>query len=268
MTKVLVLGGDGMLGHCLHDYLVRQGKWEVGKTRRGDFDVANGEALHSCLSLFKPDVVVNCVGIVRSRIKAGEFHLPTVIHVNAAFPHQLAVMCRWSNARLIHISTDCVFSGLEGYYKEDDAPCPSDIYGMTKLLGEVTDSENTITIRTSMIGREQYSNRRGLLEWFLSQVGMVYGYENHRWSGLTTLELSRVIELLIEDGEGEHGLYHVSGPPITKHDLLKLVKDRLKLPIHLAPMGGPVVDMTLDSSRFQSEFGWVAPPWSRMIDEI
>jgi dTDP-4-dehydrorhamnose reductase len=207
---------------------------------------------------------VNCIGIVKQR-SAGSQAIPS-IEVNALFPHRLALLCRGHGTRLIHISTDCVFSGRRGNYNEGNLPDATDIYGRSKLLGEVTEG-NALTLRTSMIGRE-LTRKASLLEWFLSQAGQIKGYRRAIFSGFTTSELARIIERLIAQFPEAAGLYHVSSEPISKYDLLCLVRDRMRPGVHITPDDELQCDRSLDSTRFQTRFGYKPPKWETMIDEL
>ena len=167
---------------------------------------------------------------------------------------------------MIHVSTDCVFSGRKGHYQEDDPSDAEDLYGKTKYLGEVHDS-HCLTLRTSMIGRE-LSRKQGLLEWFLCQRGSVQGFKNALFSGFTTLELSRIIDKILAEYPEKGGLYHVSSEPISKFDLLTLIKSKMALRVEIIPVEEPRLDRSLDSTRFRSEFNYTPPRWEEMIEEL
>jgi len=278
--RILILGGDGMLGHQLFKHL--KSKHDVRVTLRQDLslykkymhfntentysgiDVRSLIKLAGVLTDFHPDVVVNAIGIVKQLQKASE-SIPS-IEINALFPHRLALLCKDINSRMIHLSTDCVFSGKKGNYKESDTSDPDDLYGRTKFLGEVTD-KHCLTLRTSMIGLE-LSRRTALLEWFLAQKETVQGYKNAIFTGFTTIELSRVIENMILNYSDTFGIYHVSSDPISKFDLLLLIKDGLKLPLEIIPNETFVCDRSLDSSKFRQKFNYNPPSWAKMIDEL
>lgn len=278
--KILVLGGDGMLGHQLLK-LLRE-RHEVRVTLRQEFSAYSGSKLFSpqnasagvdvratdkllaVLSHFSADAVVNAVGIVKQR-PDGLDVIPN-LEINALLPHRLAMICRATGARLIHISTDCVFSGKRGQYREDDTPDPVDIYGHSKLLGEVTQT-GVITLRTSIIGRSLY-RQASLVDWFLNQRGRIKGYRNAIFSGFTTKEVSRVIAMLLEQHPHASGLYHLSSSAISKHDLLLLLRDRLARSIEIEPDDSMCIDRSLDSTRFRSEFAYIPPSWDRMLEEL
>lgn len=278
--KILILGGDGMLGHELLRQL--RTKHEVRVTLRkavtdyahyqmfdasnsiGSVDVRDFRSIEHCVEKFHPDAVINAVGVVKQRSTAAE-HIPS-IEINALLPHRLAFLCRNNGARLVHMSTDCVFSGKTGNYDEDDTPDADDLYGRSKLLGEV-DEAPAITLRTSIIGRE-LSRKTGLLEWFLAQQGSIKGYRKAIFSGFTTTEMSRIIEMLLTQFPQAHGLYHVSSAPISKYDLLMLIRDRMRMPIDIKSDDDFHCDRSLNSTRFRTAFNYRPPEWNVMIDEL
>jgi len=188
------------------------------------------------------------------------------LEINALLPHRLALLCRSIGAHLVHVSSDCVFSGRKGNYTETDPPDADDLYGRTKVLGEVH-AANCVTLRTSFIGKE-LSRKTALLEWFLSQTGSIRGFRKAIFSGFTTIEMARIIEMLLTRFPGAAGLYHVSSEPISKFDLLGLVKERLGLAVEIAPYDGFVCDRSLDSTRFRREFGYRPPDWPTMVEEL
>jgi dTDP-4-dehydrorhamnose reductase len=211
----------------------------------------------------RPDAVVNCIGIVKQAVDDPE----PAIRINALFPHRLAAACRERGARLIHVSTDCVFSGEKGGYVESDLPDPVDTYGRSKLLGEPA-TPGALTIRTSMIGRE-LATSHGLLEWFLAQSGgSVRGFRRAVFSGPTTPVLSRAIADVIERHSELDGLYHLSAEPISKHDLLVKLRDAFALDVEIEPDDSVVIDRSLDSSRFREAAGWQPPTWLEMVAEL
>jgi dTDP-4-dehydrorhamnose reductase len=273
------MGADGMLGHevakCLadnHDVVgtVRRPPTAAASDALSGADVLAGIDVRSpdswvaVLSDRKPDVVVNCTGIVKQRAAAAD---PIEsIEVNSLFPHKLAAACGSSHARLIHISTDCVFSGERGNYTESDNPDPVDLYGRSKLLGEL-DGPPCVTIRTSLVGLE-LGSRSGLVEWFLSQEGDVRGYRKAIWSGLTAAELARVIARLMEQSPDFHGIWHVSSAPISKYELLKMLADLLGRRSAVIPDDSVVIDRSLNSSRFRASTGYAPPSHQTMLAEL
>lgn len=279
--RVLILGTAGMLGHKL--YQAFRGRHEVWGSIRQDVsayatlelfdaerliagvDAADPATVARAIERVEPHLVVNCVGIVKQLAAARD---PIAsITINSLFPHRLARLCRDAGCRLIHMSTDCVFSGRKGAYREDDLPDPEDLYGRSKLLGELAD-EGALTIRSSIIGRELRTSN-GLVEWFLAQSGKaVPGYRRAIYSGFTTLAMARIISGLIDDQRALTGVWHVSSDPINKYDLLGLISREYGVGVEVVPDSEVVVDRTLDSSRFRAVSGFVPPPWPEMIREM
>jgi dTDP-4-dehydrorhamnose reductase len=279
--RVLILGGGGMLGHKLLQVL-RDGfeTWTTVRSltprlcRTNLFDPArtitgvHGEDLDALLSAFRrarPQAVVNAIGIVKQRPDA---HDPVqALRINSLLPQQVARLCEVAGARFIHVSTDCVFSGRTGAYVETDQPDAEDLYGRSKLLGEVTTS-GSLTLRTSMIGREIAAGS-GLVEWFLGHDGpRVPGFTRARFSGLTTLALARVIGDVLREQLGLSGLYHVAAQPISKFELLQLLGAAFARPVNVDPVDDPAIDRTLDGSRFNAATGFSPAPWTDMIAEM
>jgi dTDP-4-dehydrorhamnose reductase len=225
-----------------------------------DFDSIIKACAHA-----KPDVVINCIGLIK-QFPAAKDSIPS-ISVNALFPHRLAALCMACGIRLIHISTDCVFSGRKGMYSENDVPDAEDLYGRSKLLGEVT-GERCLTVRTSIIGHE-LNTSAGLLEWFLNNKGAaVRGYTNAIFSGFTTIALADILIDIIKRHQNLSGLYHVSSEPINKYDLLALIRDAYGVRVDLQPWPEVCIDRSLDSSRFRSETGFFPDSWPRMIADM
>lgn len=272
--RLLVLGGDGMLGHELYREL--RDHHETGVTlrqQRKEFsrdhvfagvDVRGGARIEEVIAQFRPAAVVNCIGIVKQRPESEQ--AITSIEVNSLLPHRLALACRAAGAHLVQLSTDCVFSGERGNYREEDRPDPVDVYGRSKLLGEVT-GEGALTLRTSMIGLGLY-RKTSLVDWFLAQKGSVRGYRKAIFSGLTTRELSRVIRMVLEKHPQASGLYHLSAAPIDKYSLLVKLRERLGKSVDIAPVDEPRIDRSLDSTRFRRVFGYTPPGWDAMLDEL
>jgi dTDP-4-dehydrorhamnose reductase len=216
------------------------------------------------LASVRPDVVVSCVGVVKQRDEAKD---PIVsLTVNSLFPHRLAALCAAAGARLIHISTDCVFAGRKGGYRESDEPDAADLYGRSKQLGEVA-GPGALTLRTSIVGRE-LATSQGLVEWFLAQHGRAPGFTKAVFSGLTTIELSRVILEVIESYPGLEGLYHVASTPITKYDLLMLLNREFGRGLTIEPDESVRIDRSLDGGRFREATGYTAPGWPAMVAEM
>jgi len=229
-----------------------------------DVDVADIGRVADVLDACRPEAVLNCVGLIKQRKQASD---PVMaIELNALFPHRLAALCRERRARLVHFSTDCVFSGKTGNYP-DDAPHDSqDLYGRSKSLGEVG-APGCLTLRTSIIGPE-LSNGFGLVEWFLTRKGLTPGFTKMIFSGLTTLAMTRLIARVLTGKPDLDGVYNVSSAPISKYDLLRMLRDALGLDVELTPDESVRCDRSLDSSRFQADFGYVPPSWPEMIAEL
>jgi len=278
--RILVLGGDGMLGHQILKQL--SPRHEVAVTLRQDrtnydkfglfseanaffgIDVRNIDRVSEVLAQFQADAVVNCIGIIKQRPSAKQSILS--IEVNALLPHRLAVLCRLAGARLVHMSTDCVFSGAKGNYLESDVSDAEDLYGRSKYLGEV-DDVGCITLRTSIMGHE-LSRKSSLLEWALAQEGTVKGYQKAIFSGFTTIEMARIIERVLLNHPEARGMYQVSSDPIDKHALLLLIKQHLHPTIDVVADTAVHIDRSLDSSRFRADFSYSPPPWPSMIAEL
>ena len=279
--RILILGASGMLGSTLFRYFSSQSGVEVYGTARSfhsvrtlpealhahlklNVDVENADHLLKAFAEVRPDVVLNCVGIVKQLSEADD---PlTAIPINSLLPHRLAKLFATSGARLIHFSTDCVFSGSKGLYAECDTPDAADLYGRSKLLGEV-DYANAITLRTSLIGHELAGNR-SLVSWFLTQNGSVKGYRRAIFSGLPTIEIARVVHEHVLPNPDLCGLYHLSVDPISKFDLLRLVAHVYGKSIEIIPDDEFVIDRSLDSSRFRAETGYSPKPWPDLIQAM
>jgi dTDP-4-dehydrorhamnose reductase len=280
---VLVLGATGMLGHrVMLDLAPRfdlvgtvrapalsyAGHPIVGQMRLvGDVRAEDLGSIERALATTHPAVVLNCVGIIK-QLPAAKSPLPT-IGINALFPHQLAQRCQTAGAHLIHVSTDCVFSGRKGNYHESDVSDAEDLYGRTKYLGEVA-GPGCLTLRTSIIGRE-LRDHLGLVDWFLQQRGRtVEGYARAIFSGLTTQALARVIGDLLDRHPRLEGLWHVSSDPISKYALLELLNRafRLGVAVRRAEFGSFAADRSLDSSRFRQMTGFRPSAWPAMVQEL
>jgi dTDP-4-dehydrorhamnose reductase len=281
MMRTLILGATGMLGHKLTQVFSQQ--FEVYATVRsskeafadrlvlaqdyllGNVLVENFDSVVRAIALTKPRCVVNCIGIVKQQL-AAKAPLPSIC-VNALFPHRLAQVCQAAGIRLIHISTDCVFSGRQGNYVESDVADAEDLYGRTKLLGEVS-GDGCFTLRTSIIGRELETSH-GLIEWFLSQEGKaILGYKNAIFSGFTTNAIAEIIAQMITKHSDLEGVWHVAAEPISKYELLSLVKERYSLNIQIEPDETFLCDRSLNADRFKQATGFVPPPWPDMINQM
>ena len=281
MTRVLVLGGAGMLGHKLVQTLdagfdtwatlrgplrhyERFGIFDPKKTIEG-VDVGDFDSVAAAIGTARPEVIINCVGIIKQLAAASD---PIVsLSINSLLPHRLQRLARAAGARLIHVSTDCVFRGDKGMYTEDDLSDAVDLYGRTKFLGE-TSGPNALTLRTSIIGRE-LQTQSGLVEWFLSNRGKrVEGFAGAIYTGFTTHALSRVIELVIREHPGLTGTWQVSSEPITKFDLLGLLKDAYGVDVEITRQDEFRLDRSLDSTKFRTLTGFTPPSWREMVDEM
>jgi dTDP-4-dehydrorhamnose reductase len=280
-VRVLVLGGDGMLGHELlrelgpaHEVAVtlrqpssayeRHGLFHAGNAYYG-IDVRQPDAVPGVLDDFGPDAVVNAVGIIKQR-PDGQSTVPC-LEVNALFPHRLAALCHTTGARLVHLSTDCVFSGDRGSYREEDRPDPPDVYGMTKLLGEVDDG-SALVLRSSIVGLELASSR-SLVEWFLQSRGTVRGFTRAIYTGLTTTEMSRLVEKLLLEHPELHGLWHVASEPISKYDLLRLLASTLgKADVEIVADDSVACDRSLLADRLADAIGYAPPRWDVMLADL
>lgn len=280
--RLLVLGANGMLGNAVLRWFANDPAYDVvGSVRRADtvtslaerapaarfvtgVDACDLPALRRLFAEVRPDVVINCIGVVKQL--AGAEAPAVAIPINALLPHRLAKLSQACGARLIHISTDCVFSGTRGGYDEDDVPDADDLYGRSKLMGEV-DYDNAITLRTSIIGHE-LDTSHALLGWFLAQGGTVSGFSNAVFSALPTVELARVIQQFVLPNAGLHGTYHVAGPAISKHDLLHVVARAYgrSTPIVAEPL--PVLDRSLNGARFKAATGYESPAWDEMVADM
>lgn len=278
--RVLIIGGDGMLGHRLfeswrerHDVIptLRKDrssysglpKHLAGRARYG-LEVTHLEALAVLLGEVRPDLVVNAAGIVKQRAEAHE-KLPS-LEVNALYPHRLALLCSLTGARLVHLSTDCVFSGRKGSYVEGDLPDPPDLYSRSKLLGEV-EAPGCLTLRTSIIGLE-LGRKISLVEWFLAQRGSVKGFSKAIFTGFPTTELARAIEHLVTQDEVPEGIWHLATLPITKYDILLGLKERLGLSVDIQKDESFVCDRSLDASALYARTTYRPPSWDLLLDEL
>ncbi len=276
--KVLVLGASGMLGNAVFRFFSDSTGFDTYGTIRSrkslsffaadlqnqlisDVDVENADNLIAIMHRVKPDLVINCVGLVKQLAQAND--VLSSIPINAMLPHRLAGICALIGARLVHMSTDCVFSGAKGNYQESDFPDCYDLYGRSKLIGEV-DYENAVTLRTSIIGHEIFGSR-SLVDWFLSQNGQVKGFTKTIFSGLPTVEVARIIRDFVVPNVELRGLYHLSSNPISKYDLLSLIADCYGKNISILPDPSLVLDRSLNSERFRSATGFRPESWAELV---
>lgn len=276
--KVLVLGASGMLGNAVFRLFAQSlGYQAVGSVRSSralrllasdlqssviaGVDVENIDNRTRLFAVARPDVVINCVGLVKQLAEADD---PlSAIPINALLPHRLAQLCEVAGARLVHMGTDCVFSGTKGMYTEADASDAKDLYGRSKYLGEVN-YPHAITLRTSIIGHE-LNGAHSLVGWFLSQEGSVKGFTRAIFSGLPTVEIARLIRDHVIPHPELHGVYHVSAEPINKFDLLTLVANQYGKAIDIVPDESIVIDRSLDSTRFRAATSFQPAPWPELV---
>lgn len=280
--KVLVLGATGMLGNMMIRALDQDARYEAWGTLRDigglkhfptvihsnlvpGVDVLDEDKLRNVFETVQPDVVVNCVGLIKQLAVAND---PLVVlPINAMLPHRLARLCGDFNSRLIHISTDCVFAGDKGFYDESSESDAKDLYGKSKYIGEVTDQSHAITLRTSIIGHELTTNY-ALIDWFLSQKDTVKGYLNAIYTGLPTIELASVIMDYVIPKPELHGLYQVASKPVNKYDLLKLVSEVYGKKITIIPDESFYMDRSLNGARFVKATNYNVPEWPELVEKM
>lgn len=279
--RVLILGVTGMLGNAVLRVLVNDPALDVRGTARSRaalayfqpsvaerivtcVDVENFDELVRVIADTNPQVVINCIGLVKQLAEADDPLM--ALPINAMLPHRLARLCALAGARLVHISTDCVFNGRAGNYRESDISDAEDLYGKSKFIGEVA-YPHAITLRTSIIGHE-LASAHGLVGWFLQQRGKVNGYRRAIFSGLPTVELARVIRSVILPRPDLSGLYHVASTPISKLELLQLVASAYGTSVEIEPDDGVAIDRSLNADRFREATGYVAPPWPVLVGQM
>ncbi len=272
-----------MLGHTLLKYLTNKSNYDVYCTLRAKnnkltelfkstekfyvgFSAKYIEKFDSLFKSLRPDFVINCIGVIK-QVDSSK-NVTKILPINSIFPHQIAELCEIYNIRFIHVSTDCVFNGEKGSYKENDVPDAKDLYGISKFLGETYNYyPDSLTIRTSIIGPE-LNTKNSLLGWFLAQEKKVLGYKNAIFSGLTTIELSRVIHKYLLCRNDLKGLYHISSNPINKYDLLKLLAFYYEKEIDINVDESIVIDRSLDSNKFKKVTGYIPPNWHVLLEEM
>ena len=276
--KILVLGSSGMLGSALIRILSEKQNWKVIGTIRSDdsrkfFDsrisknlvkvnnIINYDNLAKVVEETKPEIVINCISLDKELLKKCDPLM--MIPIYALLPHQLSRLCKKNGARLVQISTDGVFSGKKGNYKEDDARDSEDLYGTTKAMGELIE-KHTITIRTSIIGHE-ISNKNGLVDWFLSQKQQCECFSNAIFSGFPTVILSEIIRDFIIPNSKLNGIYHIASKPISKCKLLTLINKEYGLNINLITNNKIKINRSLNADRFKAATGYVSPDWKDLI---
>jgi dTDP-4-dehydrorhamnose reductase len=283
-ARVIVLGGAGMLGHKMFQMLrerfdgvfctvredVRKPPFDRVELLQGDdavsgVDVTDFPALAAVLSAFRPEFVVNCVGVIKQRAEAVS-PIPSIT-INSLLPHKLAQIAAHWGGRVIHFSTDCVFSGKCGSYVEEDLSDAEDLYGKTKFLGEVA-AANALTLRTSIIGRE-LTEHRSLLDWFLAQNHKtVRGYRRVIYSGVTTNYLAEQVASIIQEHPGLNGLYQVASDPISKYDLLCLLREAYRLDVLIEPDDLEVSDRSMRCDRLREAIAYKCPTWPVLANQL
>jgi len=278
--RILVVGASGMLGHEAIRVLAPDFEvWGACRSPQdlpdlgvplerllGGLDATKAESAYALVGRVRPALVLNAAGIVK-QLKAAKAAIPS-ISVNSLWPHVLADACAAHGARMVHVSTDCVFSGARGRYIESDVPDAFDLYGRSKMLGEVTDQDHVVTLRTSIIGW-QLGEPTGLVAWFAAHRNdQLKGFTRAVFSGLTTRALTEVIRDIVIPDETLSGLWHVSAASIDKYTLLADLARYLVWDVNLTPTDEPVIDRSLDSSRFQQRTSWIPPRWDEMLAEL
>lgn len=278
LNKILVLGANGMIGNSIFNTLSKNKNFNVYGTVRkkgksdyylhaekivANLDVSKSQEFQKFLISFEPDLVINCIGITKHNEKINQ---ELFLNVNSTFSHNLKNFADKLNFKIIHLSSDCVFSGKKGNYHEKDFPDSNEIYGVSKFLGEII-SDPHLTIRTSIIGHELETSF-GLLEWFLSQKRECKGFKNAYFSGVTTLFLSRTIEKIILEKPSLNGLFHLSGEKISKFDLLKLFSAYYSKKIKIIPEEDFKIDRSLDSRRIYGALKIKSLSWEDMLSDL
>lgn len=276
--KILVLGSTGLIGRTVFRVLLGDPYLDVFATCRGkyhdeklddkayqniihDIDVNCDNTVNNLLSSVNPDVVINCIGLTKH--KYSNYRKTDFIILNSLFPHKLSALCKIYGSRLIHISTDCVFSGEKGFYNELDRTDAIDIYGKSKAIGEML-SDDDLVIRTSTIGHELNSNY-GLLNWFLSQEKCCKGFKNAVFSGLPTIVFAKILKDYVLTNKSLKGLYHVAADSINKYELLKLIAKTYNKDIEVLEDDSFIIDRSLDSTKFEKASGFKSPCWNELI---
>ena len=281
MIKILILGSTGLIGSALLKYFSKKNNFKCyGGIRKKSDTIKlknikniklykiNYKKKRDIIKVFnqiKPDLIVNCIGVIKQLVQKKK--VSEILRVNSVLPHYFAqIVNLQKKIRLIHFSTDCVFSGTKGKYRETDLPDAQDIYGRSKLLGELS-YPNTLTLRTSVIGHE-LQTKYSLLNWFLDQKKSVKGYKNAIFSGLTSLEIAKVLDKFIIPNKNLEGLYHLSGKKISKYDLLNLIKKVYKKDIKININKNVKINRSLNSNSLQQITGYKPSGWNKIIKEM
>lgn len=279
-TRILILGATGMLGHTLFQSLDKDKSLQVFGTARQKIaksrfpaalaknlligvDANQPKTIANAIKNVRPDVVINCVGLIKQLGQSNE--VMQAIPINTLLPHQLAQWTKEMGARLILMSTDCVFSGKAGNYTESDTPDCTDLYGQSKLLGEISDQAHVLTLRASIIGHELRGGL-SLVDWFLSQKNQVTGYTQAIYSGLPTIEMAHILKKWVIPNSKLSGLYHLSTGPISKFDLLSLIANIYGKKIDLKKSRTPKIDRSLNCKQFTRKTGYMPKDWPTLIE--
>lgn len=280
---ILILGVTGMLGHTLFKEMSEIDNFKVYGTARSkiglnkffsndelgmiidDVNGNNYDTILRAITISKPTYIINCIGIIKQLDISNDYL--TSITINSLLPHKIALFAEVTNAKLIHISTDCVFDGYNGNYTENDNSNAKDLYGKSKFLGEVINNKNALTIRTSIIGHELKTSL-SLIDWFLSQKGSVKGFSKAIYSGFPTIEIADIIINYIIPNKNLFGLYHISSKPIDKYTLLNLVKDIYNKDIKINKDIDFTTDKSLNSEKFKKCTGYNPPSWEKLVEKM
>jgi len=280
--KVIILGADGMLGHKFVDILSKEHDVYGTVRRAEDRTIKNNKHLEKCklfygidakkfnlieekVSSIKPDFILNCIGLTKSLCSNKE--MLEAIYLNSQLPHMIAKLAARENSKLIHFSTDCVFSGELGLYDEKNIPDARDLYGLSKILGEVTSYDHCLTIRKSTIGLELNSTH-GLIEWFLNKANSMEGFSRAIYSGITSVELARIVSFIMLRDEFINGLFHIASEPISKYELLKKLSILIGKDINISKNNTFNCDRSLNGSKFFEHTGYNIPSWDFMLKEL
>ncbi len=279
--KILILGVSGMLGYTLFRSLSANPDLQVWGSARSTkvapfltpnmgqhlvqgLDVTNPDALIDVMARLRPDVVLNGTGIVKQQATADD--PAVVLPINTLFPHRMAKLCALTGARFITFGTDCVFDGTKGNYRETDPADATDLYGRSKLMGEITEG-SALTLRAPFIG-DELSTHISLVNWFLAQKNGVKGFRRAIYSGLPTVELARVLQDYVLPNPNLTGLYHIASKPINKYDLLTLIGQTYGHLIPITPDDSLVIDRSLNADRFTAATGYTAPDWPELVAKM
>ena len=275
-TKILIFGVDGMLGHKLYEELSKNfskiyctSKLSNKKKNKYFFkkvNILNTKKILNIINIVKPDYVINCTGVIKQKIISVKKN--DLFSVNTDFPIYLDKYSKILKYKHIHFSTDCVFDGIKGNYTELDKTNAKDQYGISKLKSENKIKENTLVIRTSIIGHEKFKSKKSLLNWFLSQKKNCKGYKHAYFSGVTTLELSKIIRKLIQNNKFKSGLYNLSSKRISKYRLLEIIKKKYRKKIKILKDSSFKIDRSLLGIKFKNKFKIRVSSWSIQIDQM